>query len=124
MAASAIQQQHWLFFPAFHQLFFCCFVGCCCATFNSILFLILISPKHWPGTFIMVELRKKEYIGCSLALCHSISVNTTQYHFFSSPSLPCESLSGNKVEVLVFVPILGAVFSSIFLPEHYHRTKL
>lgn len=61
----------------------------------------------------MVELRKKEYSGYSLALCHSISVNTTQYHLFSSLSRFCESLSGNKVEVFVFVPILGAVLSSI-----------
>ncbi len=124
MAASTIQQQHWLFFLLFTNYFFCCFVGCCCATFNLILFLILISPKHWPGTPIMVELRKKEYTGYSLALCHSISVNTTQYHLFSSPSLPRESLSGNKVEVFVFVPILGALFSSIFILEYYHRTKL
>lgn len=66
-------------------IFFCCAVGCCCATFNLILFLILISPKHWPGTPIVVELKRKEYSGYSSALCHSISVNTSQYHLFFLP---------------------------------------
>lgn len=101
------------YFSALRQLFSPCTVGCCCATFNLILFLILISPKHWPGTPIVVELRKKECSGYSLALCHSISVNTTQYHFFSSPSLPCGSLSANKVAVFVFMPILGTALFSI-----------
>lgn len=73
----------------------------CCATFNLNLLLILISPKHWTGTPVS---------GYSLALCHSISVHLKH---FPLPSLLCESVSGNKIEVFVFVPILSSVFSSI-----------
>lgn len=73
--------------------YFFCWAGgcCCCGTFNLILFLILISPKHWPGTTIVLELRNQEYSEYSLALCHSISANTTQYHFFPSLHLSVNS---------------------------------
>lgn len=73
----------WPFFLLFTN-YFCCAVGCCCGTFNLILFLVPISPKHWPETPV-VELRRKEYSGYSLALCHSISVNTNTIYFPRHP---------------------------------------
>lgn len=78
MTASTVQQEN--------RLLSCpslpvsvCVVACCCAAFNIILFLIQISLKHWPGTPIMAELRKKDYSRFSRALSLSISVNTIPF---------------------------------------------
>lgn len=103
MTASTVQQEKGLLScpspPVFVSV-----VACCCAAFNLILYLIQISPKQWPGTPIMAELKKKEYSRFSRALSLSISVNTIPF-----PPPYRATLSGNKVEVFVFVHLLGIV---------------
>lgn len=103
MTASTVQQENGLLSCPSPPVFVCV-VACCCTAFNLILFLIQISLKHRPGTPIMAELRKKEYSRFSRALSLSISVNTIPF-----PPPYRASLSGNKVEVFVFVHLLGIV---------------